>query len=203
MVSFEPFLTLPFKPILLPCQLSQFCFPAIKANFKSKQYLFTSRPHQSHLYQGRTSGCPLFLLACIHPVTSCRAGWIFHPSMSSGSFGSSKQATPCIQARIMCAHSFYLCIDDFASTVPLAVNSRTVFTFIPHSVRRFSSSKIRKTIISIIRTKTKLPMCRQKQMFLFFFLPHEYFAPDFIMHELDLLKGVKSYCLNWTIFVRS
>ena len=60
---------------------------------------------QSHLYQGRTSGHALFLLACIHPVTSCRAGLSFHPSMSSG---SSKQAIPCIRARIMLTHSFYL-----------------------------------------------------------------------------------------------
>ena len=74
----------------------------------------TSRGWQSHLYQGRTSGCALFLLACIHPVMSCRAGWIFHPSMSLGSFGSSKQAAPCMRARIMCANLFYLVIDDFA-----------------------------------------------------------------------------------------
>ena len=59
------------------------------------------------------SGCALFLLACIHPMTSCRAGWIFHPSISSGSFGSSKQAAPCMQARITLAHLFYLGIDDF------------------------------------------------------------------------------------------
>ena len=32
---------------------------------------------QSHLYQGRTSGGALFLLACIHPVTPCRAGWSY------------------------------------------------------------------------------------------------------------------------------
>ena len=32
-----------FKPILLPCQLAQFCYPAVKANFESKQYLFTSQ----------------------------------------------------------------------------------------------------------------------------------------------------------------
>ena len=56
----------------------------------------------------------LFLLACIHPVTSCRAGCIFHPSMSLGSFGSSKLTKPCMQARIMRSHSFYLGIDDFA-----------------------------------------------------------------------------------------
>ena len=68
---------------------------------------------QSHLYQGRTNGCALFLLACIHPVTSCSAGSIFHPSTSSGSFGSPKQAAPCMQARIMCAYLFYLGIDDF------------------------------------------------------------------------------------------
>ena len=37
---------------------------------------------QSHLYQGRTSGGAYFLLACIHPVTSCRADWIFHPYTS-------------------------------------------------------------------------------------------------------------------------
>ena len=64
--------------------------------------------YQSHLYQSRTSGRTLFLLACIHPVTSCRAGWIFHPSTSFGSFGSSRQAAPCIQAIITCANSFYL-----------------------------------------------------------------------------------------------
>ena len=74
---------------------------------------------QSHLYQGRTSGPVLFLLACIHPVTSCRAGWSyiihgrleFHLSMSSG---SSMIAALCIQARLTHAHSFYLGIDDFA-----------------------------------------------------------------------------------------
>ena len=75
--------------------------------------LLLNKPcRQSHQYQGRTSGRMLFLLACIHPVMSCRAGWIFHPSTSSGSFGSSKQATPCMQARIMCIQSFYLGIDD-------------------------------------------------------------------------------------------
>ena len=47
-----------------------------------------------------------------HPVASCRAGWIFHPSTSLGSFGSSKQATPCMQAKIM---SVLLGIDDFGS----------------------------------------------------------------------------------------
>ena len=73
--------------------------------------LFTE--FQSHLYQGRMSGCAFFLLACIHPVMSCRAGWIFHPSMSLGSFGSSKPAALCMQATITCAHSFYLGIDDF------------------------------------------------------------------------------------------
>ena len=57
--------------------------------------------------QGRTSGCAFFLLACIHPVMSCRAGWIFNPSMSLGSFGSSKQAAPCIRARMTHAHLFY------------------------------------------------------------------------------------------------
>ena len=65
-------------------------------------------------YQGRLSGHAFFLLACIHPVTSCRAGWIFHPSTSLGSFGSSKLAALCMQARITCTHSFYLGIDDFA-----------------------------------------------------------------------------------------
>ena len=73
---------------------------------------------QSHLYQGRMSGPALFLLACIHPVTSCRAGWSyvihgrleFHPSMSSG---SSMIAAPCIQARLTHAHLFYLGIEDF------------------------------------------------------------------------------------------
>ena len=58
--------------------------------------------------QGKMIGRMLFLLACIHPVMSCRASWIFHPSASLGSFGSSKQAAQCIQARIMCAHLFYL-----------------------------------------------------------------------------------------------
>ena len=29
----------------------------------------------------RMSGHVLFLLLCIHPVTSCRASWIFHPSL--------------------------------------------------------------------------------------------------------------------------
>ena len=33
--------------------------------------------------------------------------------MSFGSFGSSKQAAPCMQARIIRAHLFYLGIDDF------------------------------------------------------------------------------------------
>ena len=61
------------------------------------------------------SGCALILLACIHPVMSCRDSCIFHPSTSSGSFGSSKQAAPCMQARIMLAHLFYLGIDDFDS----------------------------------------------------------------------------------------
>ena len=61
------------------------------------------------VYQGRTSGHTLFLLACIHPVMSCRANWILHPSTSLGSF---KQATPCMQARIMCSLSFYL-VGDF------------------------------------------------------------------------------------------
>ena len=42
-----------------------------------------------------------------------RAGWIFHPSMSLGSFGNYKQAAPCMQARKMPAHSFYLAMDDF------------------------------------------------------------------------------------------
>ena len=60
-----------------------------------------------YLYQGRTSGHEFFLLACIHPVMSCRAGWIFNPSMSLGSFGSSKQAAPCIRARMTHAHLFY------------------------------------------------------------------------------------------------
>ena len=55
----------------------------------------------------------LFLLACIHQVTSCRAGWIFHPSTSSGSFSSSKQAAPYMQARITHAYPFYLGIDYF------------------------------------------------------------------------------------------
>ena len=82
--------------------------------------LLLNKPcRQSHQYQGRTSGRMLFLLACIHPVTSCRAGWSyvihgrleFHPSMS---WGSSMQAALCIQARIMHAHLFYLGIDDFA-----------------------------------------------------------------------------------------
>ena len=57
-----------------------------------------------------------FLLACIHLVTSCRADWIIHPSTSLGSFGSSKQAAPCMQARIKCSHLFYLGIDDFGSS---------------------------------------------------------------------------------------
>ena len=70
---------------------------------------------QSHLYQGRTNGYSFLLLACIHPVMSCRAGWIFHPSTSFGSFSSSKLAALCMQARIMWAHSFYLGIDDFVS----------------------------------------------------------------------------------------
>ena len=64
---------------------------------------------QSKSYnQGRTSERTLYLLTCIHPVTSCRAGWIFHTSMSLGSFGSSMQATPSIQARIIRAHQLYL-----------------------------------------------------------------------------------------------
>ena len=33
---------------------------------------------------------------------------IFHPSMSLGSLGRSKQAAPCVQARIMHTHSLYL-----------------------------------------------------------------------------------------------
>ena len=77
---------------------------------------------QSHLYKGRMSGRTLFLLACIHTVTSCRDGWIFHPSTSSGSFGSSKQAAPCMQARITLAHLFYLGIDDFVDNNSL-INS--------------------------------------------------------------------------------
>ena len=64
--------------------------------------------HLKSSNQGRTRRRALFLLACIHPVTSYRAGLIFHPSTSSGSFGSSMQAASCIQARITHAHLFYL-----------------------------------------------------------------------------------------------
>ena len=73
--------------------------------------------------QGRTSGCEIVLLACIHPVTSCRAGWIFHPSMSLDSFGSSKQAVLCIQARTMCAYSFYLVLYILWRTMELQEQS--------------------------------------------------------------------------------
>ena len=54
--------------------------------------------------------------SCLHAFIQwrkARAGWIFHPSMSLGSFGSYKQAAPCMQARKMHTHSFYLGIDDF------------------------------------------------------------------------------------------
>ena len=71
-VSLEPFLALQFKPVLLPCQLAQFCFPAhgtlclaLKANFESSEQ--------------------------------------------------------------------HLLIVYFTTAVPLAVNSRTAFTFLPHS----------------------------------------------------------------------
>ena len=61
---------------------------------------------------------------------SCRAGWIFHPSTSLGSFSSSKQAAPCMQARITCAHSFYLDIDDFGlKWLPILVS---VLIFVIH-----------------------------------------------------------------------
>ena len=74
---------------------------------------------QSRLYQGRMSRDVFFLLTCIHPVTSYRAGWIFHPSTSLGNFGSSKLASLCMQARKMRAHLFYLGIDDFAFYSPM------------------------------------------------------------------------------------
>ena len=54
--------------------------------------------------------------SCLHAFIQwcqARAGWIFHPSMSLGSFGSYKQAAPCMQARKTHAHSVYLDIDDF------------------------------------------------------------------------------------------
>ena len=54
------------------------------------------------------NGNALFLLTCIHTVMSCRAGQIFHPSTSLGSFGTSIQAAPCIHTRITHAHLFYL-----------------------------------------------------------------------------------------------
>ena len=61
---------------------------------------------------------------------SCRAGWNFHPSTSGGSFSSSKQAAPCMQARITCAHSFYLGIDDFGlNWLPILVS---VLIFVIH-----------------------------------------------------------------------
>ena len=49
--------------------------------------------------------------SCLHAFIQwhqARAGWIFHPSTSSGSIGSYKQAAPCMQARKTHAHSFYL-----------------------------------------------------------------------------------------------
>ena len=75
-------------------------------NLCRAEFLLT--PHAKSSNQGRTCGHTLFLLACIHPVMSCRARWIFHPSISSGSFGSSMQAAPCIWARITHALLFYL-----------------------------------------------------------------------------------------------
>ena len=54
--------------------------------------------------------------SCLHAFIQwrqARAGWIFHPSTSLGSFGSHKQASLCMQARNTHAHSFYLGIDDF------------------------------------------------------------------------------------------
>ena len=54
--------------------------------------------------------------SCLHAFIQwhqARAGWIFHPSTSLGSFGSYKQAAPCMQARKTHNHLFYLGIDDF------------------------------------------------------------------------------------------
>ena len=78
---------------------------------------------QSHLYQGRMSGRAFFLPERIHPVMSCRAGWIFHPATSLGSFGSSKIAALCMQARKTHAHSFYLGIDDFGNWLKKKTNT--------------------------------------------------------------------------------
>ena len=58
---------------------------------------FTSTTFPKSSNQGRTTGYTLFLLACIHPVTSCKAGWIFHPSTSSGSSkGSFRRPQYCV-----------------------------------------------------------------------------------------------------------
>ena len=68
--------------------------PTVLYDIKEDAFIFLAEKDfavtQSHLYQGRMSGGALFLLACIHPVMSCRAGWSyvihgrleFHPSMS-------------------------------------------------------------------------------------------------------------------------
>ena len=58
-------------------------------------------------------------MCCIHPVMSCWAGWIFHPSTSSG---CSKQAALCMQARKTRAQSFYLGIDDFGAAYFLGLS---------------------------------------------------------------------------------
>ena len=82
-------------------------------HFWCSDLAWVKKCYRCSLYIFHLSGCALFLLACIHPGMSCRAGWIFHPSISSGSFSSSKQAASCMRTRIMRAHLFYLGIDDF------------------------------------------------------------------------------------------
>ena len=77
-------------------------------------YGYTAVSMQSHLFQGRTSGRAFFLLACIHPVTSSK-GWLNFSSIYV--IGQLWQAAPCMQARKMHAHLFYLGIDDFGFNV--------------------------------------------------------------------------------------
>ena len=67
--------------------------------------------------------------SCLHAFIQwrqARAGWIFHPSTSLGSFGSYKQAALYMQARKMHAHSFYLGIDDFGLHHATASNAASM-----------------------------------------------------------------------------
>ena len=89
------------------------------------------------------SGHALFILACIHPVISYRAGWNFYLSTSLGIFRSSKQAAPCMQARIMRAHLFYLGIDDFVS----------VFKSCQNKWQQIIKSTVRITMLAFVLTR--------------------------------------------------